>query len=1238
MLMQKTLTAKFGLIGLVGLGLTLAISSCEFDTREVFLSEGVAFNMPSGDAGDGDTRINGGGPALGVASSLGLSPESLDFGSSVVGFEAYRRVAVTNRGSAPLTQLAVTLAPETDASLAIAQNLCGTELAPGLSCDVRLRFFPTLSGPVSGVFNASSAEQSASIPLTAAGVEQGDLLLSPGEGSSADFGATPLGSPVEASYRVDNPLDVESGVITFALANPAFTLQPPAPGECQPGVTSLLGGESCTLRISFLPAERGPNEATLTANSANLGSISLSLRGQGLAPGAVALDRSSHDFGGTVLGSAGQFTLSVANGGDVPITLSSVALGAGTDTAFSITSSDCGAGTVLGGEAGLPACSVQLDFRPTGVDVAMGSLTVSAEGVPEQSVTLRGEGLLPGSLLIAPDANASGDFGQLIIGQSATRRFRVSNPGVEPSGAITPTGSGGFEPLPPSAAEDCVPGTTNLVNGSSCVVNVRLTSTTRGPIRGSLTVNSTLAGSTSLELRATALAQARLALDREQVDFGRVVRGDTVDGTVTVRNTGDVDMAAPLVSLGTPTSGQATAFQFETTCSGSIAPGDDCSVALRFSPRQATAHSVTLNFNSNPGGSSSVLLVARVIEPGSLVVQAAQGSSANFGDVAINTSVTRSFVLANPGGEASGRITIGTSDARFSPSAGNCNPAGGGGLVDGSSCTFNVTFTPNSSETLSASLTASSPGAGDTALSITGRGRNAARLTGSNDFNFNTVIRGQSAAARTWTVTNAGDLTSGNIVTTGGNNEFTVTSNTCTARTLSGAQTCTMLVGFTPQGNGNRNGSITVSDGTSSVTLTVRGVGQPLPAVGAACLDGRCANTASCENHSNGQSLVCCAQNCTGNQRCSEDDDFESCELPTVGQGQGCGASVLCDTGLTCNGTNQTCCVSSCTGACRQCNLNGTCSNIADGQRGGCAANQVCAGGVCGNCTPGQRQCNPNNGRVVQVCSATGVFQDQTPACQFVCSGGFCGGDCVPNDLRCDPQTGRPQICSSAGTWTNNGPACGAASCEDGVCVCGPNQSLCSDGTTVTCSNDVFGGFEGGSLQGWAARSLGTGLGACGDAFSSCLTGFDVSNASGAARTGQFFASARFLMSSVSANRRVAVDAKLCGARGSGSLSTTNLAGKTISAYISAGSQGGSFAGNLYGIAISDGVATPTIIGTTDASTTSSGGQSTGYRLVSAVVPNNAIGRAVMFVYLSLEMPTQNSITSFQVDDIQITD
>jgi hypothetical protein len=84
------------------------------------------------------------------------------------------------------------------------------------------------------------------------------------------------------------------------------------------------------------------------------------------------------------------------------------------------------------------------------------------------------------------------------------------------------------------------------------------------------------------------------------------------------------------------------------------------------------------------------------------------------------------------------------------------------------------------------------------------------------------------------------------------------------------------------------------------------------------------------------------------------------------------------------------------------------------------------------------------------------------------------------------------------------------------------------------------------------------------------------------------------------------------------------------------GSQGGSFAESLFSIAISNGTGTPQNIATTDAATLS-GATSTGWRLVSGTVPDNAVGRSVATVVLSIDLPTQNSI-GFQIDDIQIGD
>jgi hypothetical protein len=103
-----------------------------------------------------------------------------------------------------------------------------------------------------------------------------------------------------------------------------------------------------------------------------------------------------------------------------------------------------------------------------------------------------------------------------------------------------------------------------------------------------------------------------------------------------------------------------------------------------------------------------------------------------------------------------------------------------------------------------------------------------------------------------------------------------------------------------------------------------------------------------------------------------------------------------------------------------------------------------------------------------------------------------------------------------------------------------------------------------------------------------------------------------------------------------GTAPSTNLVGQTISAFMNTGSQGGSAAGNLFSIGITDGQ-NPTIVGTADASTTG-GAQTTGWRLVSAVVPNPAVGRSVREVILSLELAEGQNTMSFSIDDVQLGD
>jgi hypothetical protein len=117
-----------------------------------------------------------------------------------------------------------------------------------------------------------------------------------------------------------------------------------------------------------------------------------------------------------------------------------------------------------------------------------------------------------------------------------------------------------------------------------------------------------------------------------------------------------------------------------------------------------------------------------------------------------------------------------------------------------------------------------------------------------------------------------------------------------------------------------------------------------------------------------------------------------------------------------------------------------------------------CSGDACiGECTPSTARCSPSNAGVPQLCSADGVWQDQSP-CPFVCtSSGICTGECDPNTERCHPETGVPQRCDDSGTFQDQ-PACGTgetcvSSAGAASCSCQRNLTPC-DGGCFDLDND----------------------------------------------------------------------------------------------------------------------------------------------------------------------------------------
>jgi hypothetical protein len=232
-----------------------------------------------------------------------VEPASIDFGSAVVGSPSRARLSIVNSGDAPLEAPQTSMSTGSDPDFIVLHDQCDNAIAPGERCDVRLQLLPSKAGSRSAILGVEGDGQNAEVPLAGAGLESGPLTLAPAAGSSRDFGGVVVGSSLEAHFDVSNSTLEASGALTFAVNEPQFELLPPAAGDCEPGVTSLVDGQICRIRVGFTPARRGPVDASLLVTSANLRSTSLPLAGVGrqiqtlVAPDSV-------EFGEVTVGSA----------------------------------------------------------------------------------------------------------------------------------------------------------------------------------------------------------------------------------------------------------------------------------------------------------------------------------------------------------------------------------------------------------------------------------------------------------------------------------------------------------------------------------------------------------------------------------------------------------------------------------------------------------------------------------------------------------------------------------------------------------------------------------------------------------------------------------------------------------------------------------------------------------------------------------------------------------------------
>ena len=221
----------------------------------------------------------GGGPPVlpPQPPNLHLSPASLSFGVWVVGNQSSSQTeTLTNTGGSSLviSNIAITGANVTDFN---ESSTCGSSLTAGASCAITVTFSPSQVGPRSASINISDDSVGSPQLLSMSGtggVSGPNATLSP---TSLVFGDEVIGTTSSVQSVTLNNYGTATLSITGITASTNF-------GQTNACNSTLASGASCTLSVTFTPANTGSANGTLSfADSAPDSPQVVSLSGTGVA-------------------------------------------------------------------------------------------------------------------------------------------------------------------------------------------------------------------------------------------------------------------------------------------------------------------------------------------------------------------------------------------------------------------------------------------------------------------------------------------------------------------------------------------------------------------------------------------------------------------------------------------------------------------------------------------------------------------------------------------------------------------------------------------------------------------------------------------------------------------------------------------------------------------------------------------------------------------------------------------
>lgn len=619
----------------------------------------------------------------GAAAGVSVTPSSVNFGSVPDGTTATQPITLKNTGTA---NLSVSSESVTGTGFAVT-GFSAVTLAPGNTMTFNATFTPTsaanVSGSISIVTGASGSPTT--VALSGTGTSAG-MSVTP---SSISFGNVPDGTTGTQVVTLKNTGTGSLVVSSESVTGTGFSVTGFA-------AQTLAPNASMTFNAVFSPVSDGSASGSISvATNLPASPTTIPLSGTGTQTG-ISITPSSVAFGNVADGATGTQLITLKNTGTANLVVSSESV---TGTGFSVTGFVAQTLTANG------TMTFNAVFSPTTAGAVSGSIFVSTN-LPNSptAIALTGTGTQP-AMSVTP---SSVSFGTVADGTGSTQAITLRNTGnanlVVSSESVTGTG---FSVVNFTAE--------TLTPGSSMSFNAVFAPASAGAVSGSISVSTNLPASpTAIPLSGSG-ADPAMSITPSSVTFGSVVDGTNNSQTITVKNTGTVNLVVSSESL-TGAGFNVTGFSAQT-----VTPNNTMSFNAVFAPTTAGSLSGSISLTTNVPGSPTAIGLSGTGTAATFVLGASP-TTLTFGSVSVGSNSSLGVTLKNNGNS---NITIsGISGATggFSTSG----VAAGTILTPNQSATLNVIFTPTASGAASATITIASNSTTTPSISVSGTGSAAA--------------------------------------------------------------------------------------------------------------------------------------------------------------------------------------------------------------------------------------------------------------------------------------------------------------------------------------------------------------------------------------------------------------------------------------------------------------------------------------------------------------------------------